>query len=172
MKQQVSMQLVLASVSEMQQLQSWFSCAEQQHSWGGDNFAYPCSELQFLAQLCRPGTDSYSLIAEDSGTLLGFGQICDRFGCHHLARLVIAPAARGQGLAKALLCELFIKALCQQQRAFSLYVHRHNQIAVKLYSALGFVMAPPPEAANERLFFMTLSAEQAIARANDYLSRI
>jgi RimJ/RimL family protein N-acetyltransferase len=172
MKLQIPVQLVLASVGEMQQLQSWFNNAGQQHSWGGDNFCYPCSASQFLSQLCRPATDSYSLITTENASLVGFGQICDRFGCHHLARLVIAPSFRGQGLAKALICELIIKALSQQPRTFSLYVHRHNTIAVKLYTDIGFVITTQPEAENKRLFFMTLSPEQALKLTNSYLQHV
>lgn len=172
MKKPLPAQLVLASASEMQQLQSWFSSAEQQHCWGGDNFTYPCSEMQFLAQLRRPATTSYSLVAEQDGRLLGFGQLCDRFGCHHLARLVVSPALRGQGLAKVLLSELFIKGLYQQHRVFSLYVHRHNTIALKLYTEIGFTVTTQPEAENTRLLFMTLSPEQAVKLTNNYLQQL
>jgi ribosomal protein S18 acetylase RimI-like enzyme len=168
-------QLVLASVAEMCQLRSWFNSADKQHSWGGDNFAYPCNELRFLQQLCRPGTQSYALISSDpadNGTeLLGFGQLCDRFGCHHLARLVIRPDCRGHGLAKVLIYELIIQALGQQQRDISLYVHRHNSIAVNCYQQLGFVISPPPEAENSRLYFMTLTVAAAIAGAERYLQQ-
>jgi GNAT superfamily N-acetyltransferase len=164
-------QLVLASVAEMLQLQSWFHCAEQQQSWGGDNFDYPCSELRFLELLCRPGAQSFSLLCAADERLQGFGQICDRFGCHHLARLVIQPQLRGQGLAKVLIFELIIQALQQQHRTISLYVHRHNNIAVQCYQNLGFNISPPPEYPNDRLYFMTLPADSAIALANDYLQQ-
>lgn len=162
-------QLVLASVAEMLQLQSWFTSAEQQQSWGGDNFDYPCTELYFLQQLCRPGTQSYSLVDSDTGTLLGFGQLCDRFGCHHLARLVIHPNHRRKGLAKALIGELIIQALGQQRRNISLYVHRHNNVALQCYTGLGFKRSTPPEAENPRLYFMTLAADMAIDNVNHYL---
>ena len=163
------LQLALANIAEMQLLQSWFHSADEQQSWGGDNFDYPCSELRFLELLCRTGTQSYSLLNALTGQLVGFGQICDRFGCHHLARLVIAPDARGQGLAKVLIAELIIQALQQQLRTISLYVHRHNSIAVQCYQSLGFMLSPPPEQENIRLYFMTLQAEQALQCANNYL---
>lgn len=163
------LQLALANIAEMQLLQSWFHSADEQQSWGGDNFDYPCSELRFLELLCRTGTQSYSLLNTLTGQLVGFGQICDRFGCHHLARLVIAPDARGQGLAKVLIAELIIQALQQQLRTISLYVHRHNTIAVQCYKSLGFMLSPPPEQENIRLYFMTLQAEQALQCANNYL---
>jgi ribosomal protein S18 acetylase RimI-like enzyme len=166
----MTIQLALASIAEMQQLQRWFHSAEQQQSWGGDNFDYPCSELRFLELLCRPGTQSFSLLADD-GTLLGFGQICDRFNCHHLARLVIKPELRGQGLAKVLLFELIIQALSRQQRTISLYVHRHNAIALQCYRSMGFQLSPPPEQENQRLYFMTLTPEAAIRDANHYLQQ-
>ncbi|MEO3865513.1 GNAT family N-acetyltransferase [Rheinheimera fenheensis] len=175
MSQVLKPQLALASVAEMCQLRRWFNNADEQHSWGGDNFAYPCSELRFLQQLCRPGTQSYALIGSDqqdsSTELLGFGQLCDRFGCHHLARLVIRPDQRGQGLAKVLIYELIIQALGQQQRNISLYVHRHNTIAVSCYQQLGFVISPPPEVENSRLYFMTLTVAAAIKGAEQYLQQ-
>lgn len=164
-------QLALANIAEMVQLQSWFQSAEQQQSWGGDNFDYPCNELRFLELLCRPATQSYSLSDTDSGLLLGFGQLCDRFERYHLARLVIHPQHRGKGLARQLIFELIIQALSQQQRDISLYVHRHNKVAVQCYSSLGFIPDRPPEQENPRLYFMTLSAADAINRANDYLAQ-
>lgn len=164
-------QLVQASLGEMLQLQHWFSSAEQQQSWGGDNFDYPCSGARFIQLLCRPATQSYSLLDSDHNTVLGFGQVCDRFGCHHLARLVIQPSQRGQGLAKILISELIIQALSQQYRNISLYVHRHNSIALQCYISLGFTISAPPEAENSRLHFMTLTADAAIAGVNRYLQQ-
>lgn len=167
----ITAQLALANIAEMQQLQSWFHSADEQQSWGGDNFDYPCSELRFLELLCRTGTQSYSLLSIQDGALIGFGQICDRFSCHHLARLVIAPDARGLGLAKVLIAELIIQALQQQQRTVSLYVHRHNTVAIRCYKKLGFIVSPPPEHESPRLYFMTLPVEQALQCANDYLQQ-
>jgi ribosomal protein S18 acetylase RimI-like enzyme len=166
----MTVQLALASLAEMQQLQGWFHSVEQQQSWGGDNFDYPCSALRFLELLCRPATQSFSLLADDN-TLIGFGQICDRFACHHLARLVIRPDLRGQGLAKTLVYELIIQALMQQQRTISLYVHRHNATAIQCYNRLGFQISAPPEQENNRLFFMTLSPDAALNGSNRYLQQ-
>jgi len=153
--------IALATVEEMHQLQSWFKSAEQQHSWGGDNFDFPCSAARFLQQLNRPGTQSFSLRKSAEDPLLGFGQICDRFSCHHLARLVICPEHRGQGLAKMLIVNLIKQAFSQQQRDISLYVHRHNVIAIQCYQSLGFTIRKPPEPENARLYFMMLSAANA-----------
>jgi GNAT superfamily N-acetyltransferase len=164
-------QLVLASVGEMLQLQSWFHSVEQQQSWGGDNFDYPCTELRFLQLLCRTGTQGYSLLDSTSGNQLGFGQLCDRFGCHHLARLAIHPQQRGRGLAKVLILELILQALSQQCRDISLYVHRHNTVAVQCYQGMGFSIRPAPEQQNNRLYFMRLELEEAKRRLAQYLQQ-
>lgn len=165
-------QLALASLGQMSQLRGWFHSAAEQQSWGGDNFDYPCNEARFLELLCRPGTQSYSLLAPDSAELLGFGQLCDRFGCHHLARLVITPEYRGQGLAKTLIFALILQALKQQRRDISLYVHRHNNIALQCYQSLGFAVTPAPEQENTRLYFMTLDANTALAAAEHYFRQL
>ena len=162
-------QLTGASHSDMLKLQSWFHSAEQQHSWGGDNFDYPCSAQRFLQQLCRPATQSFCLTRQTDNTLLGFGQICDRFNCHHLARLVIHQDYRGQGLAKTLISALILTAQAQQQRPMSLYVHRHNLRAVHCYQSLGFSISQPPEQPNDRLYFMTLAADTALLQARAYI---
>lgn len=164
--------LVQASVAEMLSLQQWFSSAEQQQSWGGDSFSYPCNADVFLSQLCRPATTSFSLICQQSGELLAFGQLCDRFGCHHLARIAVAPPHRGTGLSRVLLTELMLKALADTPRAFSLYVHRHNLPAIALYTSVGFVVSKAPEAENERLYFMTLSEDSARQLTKAYLRDI
>lgn len=162
-------QLTNASHSEMQQLQSWFHSAEQQQSWGGDNFEYPCNPQRFMQQLCRPSTQSFSLTRQADNALLGFGQICDRFNCHHLARLVIHADYRGQGLAKKLISALIVTAQTQQNRPMSLYVHRHNRHAVLCYQSFGFKISAPPEQPNDRLYFMTLAGETALQQAKAHL---
>lgn len=166
----MALQLVLANISEMLQLRGWFNSAAQQQSWGGDDFDYPCTKQHFLELLCRSGTTGYSLLTEDHQQLIGFGQLCDRFGCHHLARLTILPTCRGQGLAKILINELIIEALQQQRRDISLYVHRHNDIALTCYKSIGFRTSSPPEPINNRVYFMRLPFEQALTLANTYLA--
>lgn len=164
--------LVQASVAEMLSLQHWFTSAEQQQSWGGDSFSYPCTADVFLSQLCRPATTSFSLICQHSSELLAFGQLCDRFGFHHLARIAVAPLHRGTGLSRVLLAELMLKAFAETPRSFSLYVHRHNVTAVALYTSFGFEMSATPEAENERLYFMTLSEVRARQITAAYLRDI
>jgi ribosomal protein S18 acetylase RimI-like enzyme len=74
-------------------------------------------------------------------------------------------------LAKTLVFELIIQALGQQRRNISLYVHRHNTVAVACYQRLGFVNTAAPEQENNRLHFMTMSVDDAIKRADQYLQQ-
>lgn len=156
----------------MLSLRQWFASAEQQQIWGGDSFSYPCTADAFLLQLQRPSTQSYSLICQNTGELLAFGQICDRFGYNHLARIAVSPEHRRLGLSAVLITELMLKALADTPRAFSLYVHRHNLPAVTLYTSIGFTLSAAPEAENTRLYFMTLSETHARELTDAYLNDI
>jgi hypothetical protein len=82
---------------------------------------------------------SYCL-AGSSASLLGFGQYLIRKpGAVHLARLIISPALRGKGFGR-LLCQLLVARALQATGAneVTLAVFRDNDVALSLYSSLGF----------------------------------
>lgn len=168
--------LTESSAEELFQLKNWFTSAAALESWGGDGFYYPSLLPLFLQNLCRPASVAYSLLSNEQTQMLGFGQLCDRFGKHHLARLAIHPDHRGKGLSRVLICELLLKGLAAEQRDFSLYVNKQNHIALHCYQQLGFSFAPQPEEENEQLYFMLLTSEQALqqcqAYLNDYIEHI
>ncbi len=57
-----------------------------------------------------------------------------------LLRVAVAPAWRGQGIAKALLHRLFSEAQAQGAQRFFLEVRASNTAARALYAALGFTV--------------------------------
>lgn len=129
--------------------------------WGGEGFVYPIQRQQFLQQLHKPDTSSYILEQQDS--LVGFGQICQRFGKNHLARLLILPDARGQRLSYVLVLSLISRALQQNGKLdFSLFVFRHNAVAIHCYQQLGFNITTQPGPEHNGLYFMQLSYEDAV----------
>lgn len=134
--------------------------------WGGEGFHFPLQKHAFLQKLLLPDTQSFVLYRGNQQ--VGFGQLCDRFGRHHLARLLIYPRFRGQGLSQALLQGLLTHALAENKRLeFSLYVFLTNQIAMNSYLKVGFSPAAQPGAVREDLAFMTLPSQQA----QSYLSQ-
>jgi len=127
--------------------------------------------MHFLQKLLLPDTESFVLIHNEQP--VGFGQICDRFGRHHLARLIIFPSFRGQGLSQSLLQGLLLKALQENKRLeFSLYVFLTNEIAMNSYLKVGFSPAVQPGAVRDDLAFMTLSPQQAQSYLHHHTSGV
>lgn len=153
-------QLKTASLDDCLALRAHFNHLTEVTRWGGEGFQFPLQKHAFLQKLLLPDTQSFVLIRDEQP--VGFGQICDRFGRHHLARLLIFPSVRGQGLSQSLLQGLFLKALQENKRLeFSLYVFLTNDIAIKSYLKVGFNPAEQPGTVRDDLAFMTLSPQQA-----------
>jgi len=154
-------QLSQASIDDCLELSLIFKDQATVTEWGGEGFVFPIQRQQFLLQLHKPDTHSYVL--KRQGTLLGFGQICQRFGKHHLARLLISPDARGQRLSYILVLALISRAIHLYGKLdFSLFVFRHNRLAIHCYQQLGFHITSQPGPEHQGLYFMQLSYQQAV----------
>lgn len=140
-----SARLVRTTRDHLRQMMAWFPDAASCAVWGGPEFRYPFTEATFVADSRCESLPTWSLLGDD-GTLLGFGQYYDRAGRCHLARLVISPYRRGEGLGTRLidgLIELGAPALRASE--CSLFVSRTNRAAARLYERLGFALAPYPD---------------------------
>lgn len=148
-----------ASIEDCLYIARQFSSQTELTDWGGEGFIYPMKRQQFLQQLFKPQTRSYIL---SSNQTCGFGQICERFDKHHLARLLICAPFRQKRYSYVLVLCLIQKALKQQNRLdFSLFVFKHNQAAIQCYQKLGFEIAPQPMAEHPSLYFMVLRYQKA-----------
>lgn len=155
-------QLQHATIDDCLALSRCFDSAAALSQWGGEGFVYPVNKLQFLHQLHKPDTESYQLSRH--GTAIGFGQICDRFGKHHLARLLVLSQHRGNQLSYVLLLSLIARALQQNPRLdFSLFVFKNNDLAAHCYRQLGFTEKPQPGSSHPDLRFMQLANKDAKA---------
>ncbi len=153
-------ELHAADIDDCLLISRCFDSAAALSQWGGDGFVYPVNKLQFLHQLHKADTESYQL--SFANRIVGFGQICDRFGKHHFARLLVLPGYRGQQLSYVLLLSLMARALQQNPKLdFSLFVFKHNHLAAHCYLQLGFVEKPQPGTSHPDLRFMQLNNKQA-----------
>jgi ribosomal protein S18 acetylase RimI-like enzyme len=127
------------------ELMGWFTDPAACRLWGGPGFRFPFTRDSFRADARLDSLATFAL-ATDATPLLGFGQYYLRNGRCHLARLAIAPAARGRGLGGTL-----VRELCRIGSAglgvdtYSLFVLQGNERAIRLYERLGFTPAPCPE---------------------------
>lgn len=137
------MELVATTQEQFRQLMRWIPDRRSCEFWASPAFPYPFTEATFMEHV-RPDLPSFSLMGDDE-ELLGFGQYYLRAGRCHLARLVISPFRRGQGLGAFLvrgLCRCGGQELGVQE--CSLFVLPDNAPAQRLYRRLGFAEATYP----------------------------
>jgi ribosomal protein S18 acetylase RimI-like enzyme len=93
-----------------------------------------------------------------AGQLAAFGQSYERTGRGHLARLIVNPLLRRQGVGRRLI-DMIIAALEDRHAydEYSLFVYRDNAPAYNCYLSLGFAVTDYPEdaAMAEKCFFLT-----------------
>ena len=139
--------MYLSPVTDKQliELMSWFSNQDELDIWSGPNFRFPLNLDTLKLDLKLNTLPSFFLLSEQA-QLLAFGQYYLRLDKCHLARLVVNPKLRGQGVACHLITLLKNKGMADlQTHACSLFVLEQNHRAIKSYQKLGFSFANYPE---------------------------
>ena len=143
---------------------TWFPDAESVDIWGGPVFRYPFTRATFLEDCHVDIMISYSLL-DPAGTLAAFGQLYDRHGRGHLARLISNPALRRVGAGRRLV-GMMIETLRREDgySEASLFVYRDNVPARECYLSLGFSISAYPDDAplKERCYFLTRPLEMTV----------
>lgn len=138
------MNIVPAKLEHLDVLKSWFADKRSVRQWGGPLFRYPFTAATFLEDMRWQEMSAYSLL-DGKNSLNGLGQYYERERRCHLARLIIDPARRGEGLG-----QYFIRGLMQIGMSrlgvdeCSLFVMDSNQDAIRCYKSLQFVPTPHP----------------------------
>ena len=138
-------------------LGGWVTDADTCLRWAGPRLKFPFKSTRLAQLLAEPGAHSF-VMSHGPGPALGFCQFWVRDpGVAHLARIILAPEARGQGLGTTL-CELLMAEAARSTGAgaFTLRVYRDNDAALAIYERLGFVAVPA--LSDERIFSMRKEA--------------
>ena len=139
------MVLTNASDADVPDLMTWFRDARSTQEWGGWAFRYPFDDTTFREDVQLDELDSFAARSK-TGELIAFGQVRNKLGRGHVARLAVAPKCRGRGLGRDL-----VSSLCQKANELfdcsenSLFVSRTNGVALRCYVGLGFREAPYPK---------------------------
>ena len=127
------------------ELMNRFNSQHDITQWAGPYFGYPFTVQTFTEGLNLDVSASFVLVGQQN-VLLAFGQYYQRKNKCHLARLVVNPIYRGEGIAATL-----IKELCKHGQLnlnvtdSSLFVYENNLVAVLAYKKLGFIVAANQE---------------------------
>lgn len=126
-------------------LMDWFESRQDVVIWGGPEFRYPFTRASFFEDIRWRRILSYSLL-EPAGEFIGFGQIYDRDRHVHLARLIVTPSRRGQGVGTRLI-EMLMRVGREKlsHQRYSLFVFRDNTPAFECYRSLGFEISDYPK---------------------------
>ncbi|WP_375058282.1 GNAT family N-acetyltransferase [Zobellella sp. DQSA1] len=128
------MQLQTATMDDLALIGGWFDSPAALTLWGGPRLGYPPEPGRLAREMDWP--EAENLLWRKRGEPVAFVQLFRRESRRHIARLAVSPPARGQGLARMLLAELFQRCPGED---FSLAVYRDNLRALRLYRELGFV---------------------------------
>jgi ribosomal protein S18 acetylase RimI-like enzyme len=140
----------------------WFSDKQTVAGWGGPAFRYPYTRETFHKDVRWRDMATYFL-RDPSERMVAFGQFYNRIDRINLARLVVHPDVRGQGIGKRLIDELMMAARPLFSLAeFSLFVFRENIVALGCYKSMGFVIQDYPGSMPmaDSCFYMTRPVEE------------
>lgn len=153
---------LLPSVAEdISELMSWFRSRDDVEIWGGPEFRYPFTPESFLDDINWGRMRTFSL-TDPAGKFVAFGQLYERKGRIHLARLISHPGRRREGIGKRLIRMLMAEGRRTYKRdEYSLFVFRGNRPAYECYRSLGFVVNdyPGDTPYADVCYFLTLSAK-------------
>ncbi len=161
------MRLRSSTNADLSVLMSWIKDKDACRIWAGPAVRFPLVLELLKEDISFSEENTFSMINE-SGALLGIGQLIQREKCRlHMARIIVSPIHRGKGFG-SLLCRLLIREGRKRfgEINFSLNVYPHNTKAVRLYKKLGFKPGPvsPGSSAEEQsmqLVFKPVRANEA-----------
>jgi RimJ/RimL family protein N-acetyltransferase len=123
----------------------WIDGEEQMVLWSGKRFRHPLDLAQlrdYRLDAARPGSARRAYAVELDGDVVGHVELA---GLDHvrgtgvLARVLVAPAARGRGIGEAMLRAVLRTAFAELRvELLLLRVYAHNDAALGLYRRLGF----------------------------------
>jgi ribosomal-protein-alanine N-acetyltransferase len=101
------------------------------------SYVTPWSRSMFAGELAKP--NGICLGAFQGADMLGYLIVAKYVDAWHVMNVAVDTGYRGRGVARALLERLFELTEHDAERGFTLEVRVSNDIAIELYSSLGFV---------------------------------
>ena len=134
--------LIAPNESDYEELLSWSTSSKSLTYWAGPSVDFMQPVQNIIKQINKSTYHSYLLCIDNNApakSILGFGQyqyVGDKL---HLARLVVNPKYRRQGLSNVLIRLLYNNASKRRTiNTLTLFVYKSNKPAISAYIKLGF----------------------------------
>ncbi|WP_157982834.1 GNAT family N-acetyltransferase [Aliidiomarina minuta] len=150
------MELRAAEASDLVTILNWVANERECQMWAGPAICYTATPELIWSDIHASQESSFVLLNTHTA-LAGFGQLRLRAEQGvHLARLIVDPELRGQGIGKQL-CRALMKEGTEKHKAphFTLNVYESNKGAIKLYQSLGFEIKTKDKAGLIAMFKMS-----------------
>ena len=132
-----------ATLGDLDAVASWIASARECELWAGPRLPFPLDVTTLPARIDFDAARTFAMSSADR--LVAFGQIVPKaLRRAHLARIIVAPEARGHGHGERLIRLLIEEASRLLHLRVSLNVDRENAPAIALYSKVGFHEARRP----------------------------
>ncbi|MCQ1987173.1 GNAT family N-acetyltransferase [Arthrobacter sp. zg-Y844] len=127
--------------------------------FAGPRLSWPPTGAQFAEPAAVPGLSSWVMCAGRAP--LGHAELTVQNGHAHIARVIVDPMFRGQGLSKRLMRLVLGRARAEGARSAGLRVAKGNAVALRAYQGLGFVIDPRGETAEAWVLELDLGGSAA-----------
>ncbi|WP_110707535.1 GNAT family N-acetyltransferase [Salinicola sp. CR57] len=123
--------------TDLVRIAEWIGSAQALEHWAGPGLSWPTDGPRLWREIDGGGLLSFCLVSGSEP--LAFGQLVVKGERHyHLARIIVSPSRRRQGLGEALCRRLLDEARQRRAERVTLNVFSDNGAAVDLYRRLGF----------------------------------
>jgi ribosomal-protein-alanine N-acetyltransferase len=102
------------------------------------SYPTPWSRTMFASELSKPTSRCFGAFT-DEGDLCAYLIVARYVDAWHVMNVAVDPGARRQGIAHALLSNLFDETSDDESRGYTLEVRVSNAEAIRLYERLGFI---------------------------------
>ena len=126
-----------ACPQDLETILPWVDSADLLRQWGGPSLVHASTpEEVWFAMGATP--ENAFVLFDPSGEIVGFGQAFVRDPSVHLARLIVAPSRRGQGLGRRLAMRLIQAAIVHHPDEITLKAEPNTSTAAKLFNSFNF----------------------------------
>ena len=138
---------------------TWIPDDAALYMFTGPRLSWPPTNAQFAELAAVPGLTAWVMCA--GRTPLGQAEMTVWNSHAHIARVIVDPSFRGQGLSQELMRRVLARAHADGARSAGLRVIKGNTVALRAYQRLGFTVDPRGETAQAWMLELDLGEPAA-----------